>query len=197
MQKQLDVINILEKVDNKLGNKYKFDDLIIKSSDFLYKVLVDISQNKDDEYKNTLANRLLSINEDSEELFKDINDLFKTSYTELSLGNICNEGLWRTLSNNFSYTDVLCTLIPIYLSEVGEYSILTNFMNIKIYLDKTSGKCNADVYCDEPIGLLMSTDPKNFKAYSGDSRMIQDWCDKLNKIINIVNNDGTNNETND
>lgn len=187
MEKQLDVISILEKVENKLGNKYKFDDLIIKSTDFLYKVLIDISLNKDEEYKNTLANKLLSINSDSVELFRDINDLFKTNYTELTLGNICNEGLWRTLSNNFSYTDVLCTLIPIYLAEVSEYSILSNFMNIRVYLDRDTGTYNADVYCDEPIGLLMSTDNKNFKSYSGDSRMIHDWCEKLTLIIKQVN----------
>ncbi|MFI3230050.1 MAG: hypothetical protein R3Y29_00670 [bacterium] len=181
----LEVINIFEKVENKLGDKYVFDDLIIRSSDFLYKVLVDISTNKDDEYKNNLANKLLSINENSSELFRDINDLFRTNYTEISLSNICNEGLWRTLSNNYAHTSVVCALIPIYLKEVKEYSILSNFMNIRMYISETTGKYNTDVFCDEPLGLIMSTEQKI--AYSGDIRMIRDWCDKLGLIIKELN----------
>lgn len=183
---QMNVIEVLEKLELPETN-YKFDDIDISKALILTEAFQYIAENKDQKYKDDLTNKLLSINPDFELLFKDINSLFKTSYTEVTLANICTEGLWRHLSNAFNNVDTLCALIKVYAKEVGDYYILASFMNINISYEEDTKKYVAVAKCDEPLGLIMSTSGKNPKECDNSIRMLSDWCDKLKNILDKLN----------
>lgn len=187
MELQMNIIEMLQKL-NLPETNYTFNDLDISKGLILRNVLKEIDETKDDNYKNELANKLLSINSNSEELFKDINALFRTNYSEINLANICTEGLWRHLSNAFNDVDTLCALIKVYLDEVDNYYIMASFMNINLSYEEETGKYVATAQCDEPLGLIMSTVNGNEKNCDRSIRMISDWCDKLQNILNKLNN---------